>query len=313
MPADLRRTATLESMVRLTGFDLGLPEAAGLEPTTDPARLAGRNGYQRAFLDGWKIPLPLGIGPAAKDMRKLRRGGRGVELKYRNFSVVMSASRRLPMVTATNINGLATRPIDREDIAWSYDGRLDKEDQWGDAIYVHELVDRGHMVRRLDPVWGTWDQAEQANEDTFHFTNSCPQMAAVNRKTWLGLENYILKNADVHDLRVNVYTGPYFSDLDHALPGGALAPLAFWKVVAIVTDDGRPSATAYKISQELELSRLEFAFAGYKTYQISVQQVIDGAHVDFTPLVPYDGFSQHERESGEPLVEMLERLEQVRV
>ena len=66
MPADLSRTATLASMVRLSGADLGALEAPGFEPTTDPTALAGRNGYQPAFLDGWEIPLPLGIGPAAK-------------------------------------------------------------------------------------------------------------------------------------------------------------------------------------------------------------------------------------------------------
>jgi endonuclease G len=313
VPADLSRTASLESMVRLTGFDLGLPEAAGLEPTTDSAAFTGRNGYAPSFLDGWRIPLPLGIGAAANDMRALRRGGDGVELTYRNFSVVMSASRRLPMITAVNMHGAAARPINRENIVWRFDGRLDKEDQWGDAVYGHALIDRGHMVRRLDPVWGAWDEAAQANEDTFHFTNSCPQAAAVNRKTWLGLENHILKNADVHDLRVNVYTGPFFSDRDRELPGGARAPLAFWQVVAIVTEDGRPSATAYMVSQEAELAAMEFAFAGYKTFQISVRQVIDGANIDFRPLVPYDGFSQYERETGEVLMEALESLDQVRI
>ncbi len=313
MPADLTRAATPESMVRLTGADLGAMEAPGFEPTTDAADFAGRNGYDPAFLDGWEIPLPLGIGPVADDMRTLRRGGEGVALAYRNFSVVMSSSRRLPMIAAANIDGARARPINRENITWTFDGRLDKEDQWGDEVYVHDLVDRGHMVRRLDPVWGSWEDAAQANEDTFHFTNSCPQMAGVNRRTWLGLEQYILKNAGVHALRVNVYTGPFFGDRDRELPGGARAPLAFWKVVAIVLEDGRPSATAYTVSQESALSDLEFAYAGYKTFQISVQQVIDGAHVDFTPLAAYDGFSQHERETGRPMIEPLESLEHVRV
>lgn len=311
--ADLTRTATLEAMTRLGGADLGALEAPGSEPTTEAAELAGRNGYEPAFLAGWEIPLPLAIGPAANDMRALRRGGSGVELTYRNFSVVMSASRRLPLIAAANMDGARARDITRENIPWSFDGRLDKEDQWGDEVYVHESLDRGHMVRRLDPVWGSREDAEQANEDTFHFTNSCPQMAAVNRKTWLGLENYILKNADTDDMRVNVYTGPFFNDRDRKLPGGARAPLAFWKVVAIVTADGRPSATAYKVSQEDALAELEFVYAGYKTFQISVQQVIDGAHIDFGALVKYDGFSQHERATGQPLVEALDSLEQVRI
>ncbi|MEJ7724838.1 MAG: DNA/RNA non-specific endonuclease, partial [Ilumatobacteraceae bacterium] len=84
-----------------------------------------------------------------------------VELKYRNFSVVMSKSRRLPMVTAANINGQESRRLPRVDV-WSYDGRLDKKDQWGDELYADNPLDRGHMVRRADPVWGSLEQARQA-------------------------------------------------------------------------------------------------------------------------------------------------------
>jgi endonuclease G len=311
--ADLDRKATLESMTRLGDLGLGALEAAGFEPTTDADAFAGRNGYDPAFLSGWEIPLPLAFGPAADDMRKLRRGGSGVELKYRNFSVVMSKSHRLPMTTAANINGSQAQDIHRENITWSFDGRLDKEDQWGDAVYDDNPLDRGHMVRRLDPVWGPNDLAEQANVDTFHFTNSCPQMKGVNRKTWLGLEEYILQHAKTDDMRVNVYTGPFFSDHDLTFTGGARIPLALWKVVAIVTEDGRPSATAYKVSQEHALEELEYVFGGYRTFQISVQQVIDNTNIDFRALVEYDGFSQQEATTGQRQIEPIDSLESVRV
>ena len=62
------------------------------------------------------------------------------------------------------------------------------------------------------------------------------------------------------------------------------------------------------MSQAKELSDLEFVFAGYKTFQISVQQVIDGTGIDFSQLVAYDGFSAHESASGQPLVEPLEKI-----
>jgi hypothetical protein len=94
---------------------------------------------------------------------------------------------------------------------------------------------------------------------------------------------------------------------------GARIPRAFWKVVAIVTDDGRPSATAYKVSQARELEELEFVFAGYKTFQISIQQVMADTSIDFGVLVEYDGFSQHERATNTPLVERLDSLEGVRI
>ena len=41
--------------------------------------------------------------------------------------------------------------------------------------------------------------------------------------------------------------------------------------------------------------------AGYKTFQISVQQVMDATGIDLSVLIPYDGFSQHERVHGVPI------------
>lgn len=309
--ADLNRKASLETMSRIGGDQFEAPERPGREPTTTAEVFAGRNGYEASFLDGWGIPLPTDTGDAVQDMRRLRRGGSGVELKYRNFSVVMSTARRMPLLTAANINGEESRSIPRIS-TWSFDGRLDKEDQWGDELYASNALDRGHMVRREDPVWGTLQIARQANEDTFHFTNSCPQMAGVNQRTWVGLENYILRNAKADRMRVNVFTGPFFreNDLEYR---GARIPSAFWKVVAIVTEDGRPSATAYKVDQVRELGELEFVYAGYKTFQISVQQVMDATGIDFSGLVEYDGFSQHESVSRQPLSEILDTLEKVRI
>lgn len=312
MTADLTRKARLDQMVRLGDALDGL-EKAGREPTTEPAEFEGREGYKRDFLSGWRIelPRPKAGTPRANDMRELKRGGSGVELTYRNFSVIMSASRRMPMLTAANIDGSEARSVPRISV-WSFDGRLDKEDQWGDALYDSNALDRGHMVRREDPVWGTLEEANEANEDTFHFTNSCPQMAGVNQQVWLGLENYILQHAKADDMRVSVFTGPFFGDGDLEYRD-ALVPLAFWKVVAIVTEDGRPSATAYKVSQAKELEDLEFVYAGYKTFQISIKQVIKATGIDFGPLVEFDGFSQHESVSGTELEERIDGLESVRV
>ncbi|HZG53149.1 MAG TPA: DNA/RNA non-specific endonuclease [Pyrinomonadaceae bacterium] len=308
--ADLSRKATLENMVRLTGGEL--LERPGREPETPAEEFEGRGGYDPDFLDGWRIELPLATGAAAADMRQLRRGGSGVELKYTNFSVIMSASRRMPMLTVANINGAESRSVPRIN-AWSFDGRLDKEDQWGDILYYQNSLDRGHMVRREDPIWGSLETARQANFDTFHFTNSCPQMAGVNQVVWLGLENYVLRHARADQMRVSVFTGPFFTDRDLEHKTGAKIPLAFWKVVAIVTEDGRPSATAYKVSQERELGELEFVFAGYKTFQISVRQVMNNTNLDFSALLDYDGFSEHERAGGAPFEERLDSLESVRI
>jgi endonuclease G len=253
--------------------------------------------------------LPLATGNKESDMQKLRRGGEGVELKYRNFSVVMSASRRLPMITACNILSGDSRKEARINV-WSFDGRLDNEDQWGDEIYDNNILDRGHMVRREDPIWGEY--SSEANLDTFHFTNSCPQVAGVNQKTWLGLENYILSHAREDEMSVSVFTGPFFDNNDLQYKG-ALIPAAFWKVIAFLKDDGTPSATAYRVSQEKELSELEFVYGAYKTFQISINSVAEQTGIDFGELASYDGFSQLETVNGGRVAFKLENLNDIRI
>src|SRR5262249_61524530 len=134
-----------------------------------------------------------------------------------NFSVIMSKAPRTPSLPAVNIDGSESKQVPRIQ-TWSFDGRLDKADQWGDSLYDRNDLDRGHMVRREDPIWGPLAVAREANRDTFHFTNSCPQMAGVNQRIWLGLENYILHHARVDNMRVAVFTGPVFSTADPQSP-----------------------------------------------------------------------------------------------
>jgi len=308
----LQQMQRLGDLVRekIEGETLDRIEKAGKEPTTSSEAFEGRNGYEAPFLEQWNIPIPIAKSEHEQDMRKLRRGGSGFELKYQNFSVIMSVSRRLPMITAANIDGASSVTKVPRITSWYFDGRLNKEDQWGDAIYDNNILDRGHMVRREDPIWG--DNWEIANRDTFHFTNSCPQVAGVNQKTWLGLENFVLHHARVDGMKVNVYTGPFFraDDIEYK---GAQIPSAFWKVIAIVTEDGRRSATAYKVSQERELEELEYVYKAYKTFQISIQEVMDNTQLDFANLLPYDGFSEHERVTGRRIQERIDHPENIRI
>ena len=81
-------------------------------------------------------------------------------------------------------------------------------------------------------------------------------------------------NAGVHELKVNVYTGPVFRPEDRTYRGIQL-PEQYWKVVAIVKDGSTRtlSVTAYMLSQRDLLSTLEFAFGQFRTYQVPVSEV----------------------------------------
>ncbi|MEO6511943.1 MAG: DNA/RNA non-specific endonuclease, partial [Nocardioides sp.] len=97
---------------------------------------------------------------------------------YTHFSLEMSASRRLARWVAWNIDGLRLFPgdsIPRSD-DFRLDPRLPADAQTGEDVYAGNDLDRGHIARRADLLWGTLEEAQQANHDSFFFTNITPQM-----------------------------------------------------------------------------------------------------------------------------------------
>ena len=75
----------------------------------------------------------------------------------------MSASRRLARWVAWNIDGMRLFPSDS--IARSDDFRLDPrlpdDAQTGEEVYAGNDLDRGHLARRSDLLWGTLDEARR--------------------------------------------------------------------------------------------------------------------------------------------------------
>lgn len=267
--------------------------AASSMGVTDSDSLNDRQGYDTAFLDDLVVPLPTPVGARAEDVTPVPGLDDG-RLDYTHFSVVMSRSRRLAIFTALNLDGSRLESVPRRNDNWRFDPRIDESLQVGESLYARNPLDRGHLVRRTSANWGP--EAEQANADTFHFTNCTPQMAGFNQQTWLGLEDYLLENARADGQRITVFTGPVFREGDRRYRGVKI-PEAYWKVVAFMAD-GQPSATAYMIEQAEELEGLGFMFGQYKTYQRSVARIGELAGLDFADLAEYDGFSNEERETG---------------
>ena len=207
-------------------------------------------------------------------------------LEYVHFSAVMSRSRRMAYYTAVNIDGNKLKEIKRDRDVWYFDPRIPREHQAGPDLYERNELDRGHLVRRLDPVWGR--PAATANEDTFHFTNAAPQHKHLNRRTWNGLEDYILNNSETHNLKVSVFTGPVFRADDLTYRGVYQIPAEFWKVVVMVKKNRALSATAYLQTQKNLLDDLEFAFGAYRTYQVPVSRIEAITGLDFGRLHEHD-------------------------
>jgi endonuclease G len=263
-------------------------------PVTDIEALRGRKGYNPDFLGDGALSVPLpSLGNWHNDIAPLMNEP-GHELRYHNFSVIQSISRRLPIVTAVNIDGAQSINLKRKG-EWCLDGRIDKQHQIGNSLYANNPFDRGHMVRRRDPGWGP--NAQQAEIDTFHYTNCAPQHEDLNQGDWVGLEDYVLEAAETRDFRVSVLTGPVFRSTDkRPKPGFGDAavqiPEEFWKVVVMVNaNTGQLSATGYVLSHGPMIQKLvesAFVYGKYKTYQVKIALIARETGLDFGDLTDAD-------------------------
>jgi endonuclease G len=258
-----------------------------------------RKGYDADFLGTGPHQVPLPVLPddlvALASVNQLPADGPDYLIPYHHFSVVVNGERRLAFYTAVNVDGASSMRLKRERDHWFVDPRIPAAEQTDESVYKNNPLDRGHLVRRLDPAWGTSrEQAKLSNDDTFHFTNCSPQHEDFNQNqtTWAGLEDYILENADNRDFRVTVFTGPVFAADDDQFAGVQL-PREFWKVVVMVKDSGDLSATAYLLSQAeliagLEVALEEFSYGAYRTFQVPVRTIEERTRFSFGTLADAD-------------------------
>jgi endonuclease G len=251
----------------------------------------GYEGYDPDFL-GISVPLPeLTIEQrrnAAKNSDVAEDDDPTV-LPYTHFSVVMNRRRQLAYYTVVNIDGSQSSDLRREGDRWYFDSRIAESEQIGEGLYRRNALDRGHLVRRLDPVWGT--QAPRANEDTFHFTNCSPQHERFNQgqDLWQGLENYILNHADARNRNVTVFTGPVMDDQDPIYKGVRL-PLAFWKIIAYVKGNGSLAAAAYVLEQGKLIEDMLSFEAAFEpgAYRVELGHLKERTGLDFDYLIEHE-------------------------
>ena len=80
-------------------------------------------------------------------------------LPYTHFSVTMHRERRLAWSVAWTIDGLRMFPDIPRERDFFADERLPLEEQTTDEVYAANDLDRGHLARRADLLWGTLAEA----------------------------------------------------------------------------------------------------------------------------------------------------------
>ena len=207
-------------------------------------------------------------------------------LPYEHFSIVVHGGRRMALFVVGNIDGASAQPIKRRGDPWGRDPRLAGDVQWGNELYSGNDLDKGHLVRRLDPAWGPTATVGEA--DTFFYTNSCPQFHRFNDGVWGDLEDYLLQHASTLGFRATVFTGPVFAD-DDPTYREARIPLRFWKVAVMVNADRqRLSATGYLLDQTGMGASFDFVFGDFGTSQVPLAHLEALTGLDWAALRPFD-------------------------
>ena len=225
------------------------------------------SGCDTAFLP-FAVPLPTPLQAIVGDLAEPSTGG--TVLDYQHFSLVMSRSRRLARWVAWNIDG-ATRfeDISRDGQKFRADPRLPASGQVLNDVYDRNRLDRGHLARRADLLWGTRAAAERANSDSFFFTNITPQMDNFNQAArdgvWGQLEIALLEVVDRQ--RACVIAGPVLQADDPSYRD-VRVPLEFWKLLAYEID-GKPRVRIFLVTQKLQPGVLPDPLAPFEVFAIT--------------------------------------------
>jgi endonuclease G, mitochondrial len=263
-------------------------------------------GFSTSFLSQ-EVPLPT-LSDTLQE-HAFRLDGTE-EVRYTHFSLALNKIRRFAFWVAWNIDGGRLRKLSRKNIRFVFDPRVPDAVQVGDDLYADNRLDRGHIARRADLLWGSETEAKKANKDSFFFTNITPQMDDFNQSSqgglWGQLEDAVFADVDVENLRVSLFGGPVFKDDDRVIRGVPI-PTEFWKVIAFV-ENGTFKAKAFVLTQNLaplgpaapaglELDR-------FRVFQVSLAEIEQRCGLQFAPvLTAADTFGQRLGPAPGPLSE----------
>lgn len=215
-------------------------------------------GYNSTFIDNkTKIDLEKILPAIARKFLPKVEGNKKGILHYTNLSVLYDSLRRVPFVSAYNIDGSAKASVKRT--VFKPDPRIDTNIQLSqDGFYdlrkdITEF-EIGHMAANNEMAWGK--QAQLQSYQTFHFPNSAPQAEKLNTGIWKTLETYIINETATikKNKRICVFTGPVLrkNDPTYVKDADFKIPLLFYKVIVFPAASGI-YATAFIMSHEQKM------------------------------------------------------------
>ncbi|MBT3266683.1 DNA/RNA non-specific endonuclease [Candidatus Poribacteria bacterium] len=239
-----------------------------------------RQGYDENFLGQEAVvPLPTPGVALAGDVLVNDGLADGYRVDYMHYSVVMSATSRLALFSAANLDQGKYRTVKGR--RWFVDHRVGAANQIGPDAYSDNRWDRGHLTRRTAVTWGSAGVARRASNDSCSYANACMQHANFNQDEWRVPEIIVQKFGKDKDGRLCVLTGPVLTDTDRwytreGISNAVRIPSGFWKVVAYIDKTtGKLACQAYVMYQD-DQSMADMRGgrkAKPKTYQVTITEV----------------------------------------
>jgi endonuclease G, mitochondrial len=235
-------------------------------------------GYSKNFLS-----VEVGLPELSSENRQNAFIVNGSEIvNYNHFSLVLNKIRRFAFWVGWNIDGGNIKKVSRKGISFILDPSIPQEFQVGDEIYEGNRLDRGHIARRADLLWGDLAEVKRANRDSFFFTNIAPQMDDFNQAgkggLWGRLEDAVYQDTDVEDLKVSLFGGPVFRDDDRQFRGVKL-PREYWKIIIFI-EDNKLKAKGFMLSQNLDVLQV-IDLDQFKVYQVALKEIEERCGLTF--------------------------------
>jgi endonuclease G len=227
-------------------------------------------GFDNNFLSV-KIDYPT----LSEDLRQQTFMLNGSEIiDYTHFSLSLNKERKFPIWVGWNVDGGQLKKLSRSGIPFIEDPQIPTEYQAGDQLYKGNHLDRGHIARRADLLWGPIAEAKRANKDSFYFTNITPQMDKFNQSAkggiWGKLEDAVFEEVDVDDLKISIFGGPIFHE-DDQIYRNVKIPREFWKVIIFV-ENNILKAKGFLLTQNLDQIEA-FHLDEFKVYQVGLLEI----------------------------------------
>jgi endonuclease G len=184
---------------------------------------------------------------------------------------------------------------------------MEERFQPDDAIFS-SAMQRGHLFKREDAVWGADEQTmRRADEHSFTITNATPMIANFNNVEWGDLEDIITRECQAGN-KISYFAGPvfrstdrFFNELRLDVPPserrtGMRVPESFWKIVAWV-EDSSLKAAGFMLHQTDEIEQHgpimdEIDFGNYR--QVPIGNIEEATGLRFPGLKAADTlFDEH--------------------